>query len=149
MEEAVLEQFRAFLHKRSLRATDVRKSIVRAILARNGHFDIEEIVHDVRAQGTEVSRSTIYRAVPLLKEAGIIQSTVKTGHRCRYEAAAGHEHHDHLICTSCGKIVAFQFEAFEMLQRELASKYGFKLTDHSHELFGVCTDCQRHSKKLD
>jgi Fur family ferric uptake transcriptional regulator len=141
MEEA-LEQFREFLHKRSLRATNVREGIVRAILARNAHFDIEEIFHDIRARGVNASRATVYRALPLLKEAGIIQSTVKTDDRCRYETAAGREHHDHLICTSCGKIVAFQFEAFEMLQREVAAKHGFKLTDHSHQLFGVCTECQ-------
>jgi Fur family ferric uptake transcriptional regulator len=144
--EKVLEQFRDFLHQRSLRATDVREGIVRAIIAKDGHFDIEEIVHDMRAQGIDASRATVYRALPLLKEAGIIQTTVKSGDRPRYESMAGHEHHDHLVCTSCGKIVPFQFEAFEVLQREVAAKYGFNLTGHSHELLGVCKDCQRNSK---
>jgi Fur family ferric uptake transcriptional regulator len=143
--EAVLAQFRDFLHQHSLRATDVRESIVRAILSRDGHFDIDELVHDMRARGIETSRATVYRVLPLLKQAGIIQSTVKTGDRCRYEAAAGSQHHDHMVCTSCGKIVAFQFEAFEMLQREVASKHGFRLTGHSHELFGLCEDCQNKS----
>lgn len=145
MDEA-LAQFGEFLHQRSLRVTDVREGIVRAILARNGHFDVDEIVREMRAQGLEASRATVYRALPLLKAAGIIQSTVRTGDRSRYETAAGKEHHDHLICTACGKIVAFQFEAFEVLQREVASKYGFKLTEHSHELFGLCRGCQRRSK---
>jgi Fur family ferric uptake transcriptional regulator len=139
--EAILAQFRDFLHQHSLRATDVREGIVRAILARDGHFDVDELVRDMHAQGIEASRATIYRALPLLKKAGILQSTVKTGDRGRYETAAG-QHHDHLVCTDCGKVVAFQFEAFEILQREVASKHGFELTSHSHELFGICEDCR-------
>ncbi len=145
--EEVLAQFREFLHGRSLRATNVRQGILRAIIAREGHFAIDELVRDLRAQGLEASRATVYRALPLFAEAGIIQSTSKSGDRRCYESAVGRQHHDHLICTSCGKIVDFQFEAFEILQREVASKHGFKLTGHSHELLGICQDCQYGSKQ--
>ncbi len=140
--QRVMERFRDFLHDRSLRATDLREGIVRAALARRGHFDIDELVADLTAQGVDASRATVYRALPLLMKAGIIQQTVSPGERRRYEAAVGQEHHDHLLCTRCGKLVEFQFEAFEVLQREVASKYGFRLTGHSHELFGVCAQCE-------
>ena len=140
--EEVVAQFREFLHERSLRSTDVREGILRAILVREGHFDIDELVRDLRARGLEASRATVYRALPLFAEAGFIQSTLKSGDRRCYESTFRQEHHDHLVCTSCGKIVDFHFEAFEMLQREVASKHGFKLTGHSHELFGLCQDCQ-------
>lgn len=145
--EDVLTQFREFLHGRSLRATDVREGILKAILARDGHFDIDELVRDVREQGFEASRATVYRALPLFEEAGIIQSTIRSGDRRCYESTVRQEHHDHLFCTSCGKIVDFQFEAFEMLQREVASKHGFRLTGHAHELYGVCRDCQSGSRQ--
>lgn len=142
MNEA-LDQFREFLHQRSLRVTDVREAIVRAALAREGHFDIEELTQDVQAQGMDASRATVYRALPLLMEAGIIQPTMVSGEKRRYEAAFGHEHHDHLVCSRCGKVVEFHFEAFEMLQHDLAAKYGFELTAHFHELIGVCADCRK------
>jgi Fur family ferric uptake transcriptional regulator len=138
-----LDRFREVLHQRSLRMTDVREAIVRAALARRGHFDIEELTRDVQVQGVDASRATVYRALPLLMEAGIIQPTMLSGEKKRYEAAFGHEHHDHLICSRCGKVVEFHFEAFEMLQRDLAAKYGFELVAHYHELIGVCGDCQR------
>lgn len=141
--EPVLKQFRSFLHQRSLRATDVRKAIVTAILAHKGHFDIETLVRDLRAKGIDASRATVYRSLPLLREAGIIHSTVQPGDRRTYESAVGHDHHDHLICTRCDKVVEFQFEAFEVLQREVAAKYGFTLTDHAHALYGLCPDCRR------
>lgn len=139
--------FEAFLHQHSLRATDVRKAIVKAILAHEGHFDIETLVRDLRAKGIDASRASVYRSLPLLREAGIIHSTVQAGERRTYESAVGHDHHDHLICTRCEKMVEFHFEAFEVLQREVAAKYGFTLTDHSHELYGLCSVCRRKGRR--
>lgn len=142
MEEA-LTRFRDVVHRQSLRMTDVREAIVKAALARKGHFDVEELTRDVQQQhGVDASRATVYRALPLLLEAGIIQPTVLSGERRRYEAAYGKDHHDHLICSRCDKVIEFHFEAFEMLQRDLAAKYGFELTAHVHELIGICSDCK-------
>jgi Fur family ferric uptake transcriptional regulator len=140
--QQALDQFRSFLHGRLLRVTNLREGIVKAALAKKGHFDIDDLVVDLRAQGVDASKATVYRALPLLLEAGIIQPTISPGERQRYEAAVGQEHHDHLVCTRCGRVVEFQFEAFEVLQREVASKYGFRLTGHSHQLLGVCPSCQ-------
>lgn len=139
---AAIEQFRGFLRGRALRVTEVREAIVRAVLLRGEHFSVEELVLDLRGQGIDASRATVYRALPLLMEAGIVQPTMLSGDRRSYEAAFGKAHHDHLICSGCGKVVEFHFEAFEMLQRDLAAKYGFRLTAHFHELIGLCGTCQ-------
>lgn len=143
----ILIQFRDFLHQRSLRVTNLREGIVKSIIARNGHFDIYDLVRDLHAQGIDASRATVYRTLPLLQEAGIIQSTVNAGERHHYETTAGREHHDHLICNACGKVTEFQLEAFEILQREVASKYGFTLTGHTHQLFGFCSECRSRFEK--
>ena len=58
-----------------------------------------------------------------------------------YETTFGREHHDHLLCGRCGKVIEFEFEAFEILQREVASKHGYRLESHYHELVGTCPDC--------
>jgi Fur family ferric uptake transcriptional regulator len=136
------EKFTAFLHGKALRATTVRESIVKAVMARKGHFHMDELLRDLSAQGVEASRATVYRVMPLLVKAGIVQPTVVSGKVHHYETAFGHKHHDHLICGECGKVVEFHFEAFEILQREVAAKHGFELTSHHHELIGVCPDCQ-------
>lgn len=141
--KAALERFRSFLHQRSLRSTDVREAIVQAAVGREGHFRVEELTEDARALGHDVSVATVYRALPLLVEAGIIQPTEVSGEHRHFEAVFGRKHHDHLICRHCHRVVEFQFEAFEMLQRELASKYDFVLVDHVHELIGVCAPCRR------
>jgi Fur family ferric uptake transcriptional regulator len=87
--------------------------------------------------------ATVYRTLPLLVESGLIQPTLlSAGERHFYEAAFERPHHDHLICTSCGKVVEFEFEAFEVLQRDVAERYGFRLSAHFHELLGQCADCR-------
>lgn len=139
-----LARFHEFLRGRSLRVTGVREGIVRAALARKGHFDVDELTADARAQGIDASRATVYRMLPLLLQAGLIHETVSHGASRRYEAAAG-QHHDHLVCTRCGRIVEFQFEAFAFLEREVAAKYGFALTGHSHTLLGECGACRSRS----
>jgi Fur family transcriptional regulator, ferric uptake regulator len=141
-ESAAIERFRAFLGERSLRFTAVREQVAAAVLRRRGHFDVDEVVAELRRGGLRASRATVYRALPLLEQAGLIAATVGRRERQRYERVLGRSHHDHLFCTRCQRLVEFEYEAFEVLQREVAEKYGFKLTGHSHQLFGLCPDCR-------
>ena len=53
------------------------------------------------------------------------------------------EHHDHMICTGCGRIVEFENDAIEAMQRQIALAHGFELTSHRMDLYGVCPRCQR------
>jgi len=138
-----MQQFREILHERSLRVTNVREAIVRAALSRDDHFRVEGLVEDVSRDGLEVSVATVYRAIPLLVDAGLIEPAEVSGEKRFYEASFGREHHDHLICQRCHTVVEFQFDAFAMLERELAVKYDFELTGHFHELIGVCGNCRR------
>ena len=142
MQEA-LESFRDFLHSRRLRMTDVRAAILRAALTRSDHFRVDDLVEELQTDGVEVSAATVYRALPLLVEAGIIEPTEISGDRRFYEVSFGREHHDHLICSGCGAVVEFQFEAFAMLERGIAAKYDFVLTGHFHELIGICATCRK------
>src|SRR5512133_2477663 len=99
-----LARFEEFLAPRGLRLTGARRAIVEAIFQRGGHFEIEELIQTLRARGIRGSRATVYRTVPLLTEAGLIQQAVVTGETRSYERALGREHHDHLVCTVCGKV---------------------------------------------
>jgi Fur family transcriptional regulator, ferric uptake regulator len=119
----------------------VRRAIVEAVMARRGHFPIDELIDDLRRRGVHGSRATVYRTLPLLVEAGIVQRGVVTAESVSYETAAGHPHHDHLVCARCGLVVEFELEAFEILQREVAQRHGFRLQAHHHELVGTCPRC--------
>jgi Fur family ferric uptake transcriptional regulator len=137
-----LERFARLLAQKDLRLTKARAAIVEAALAREGHFPIDDLVQDLRRRGIRGSKATVYRALPLLTEAGILQPAVAQGDARRYEAAFGREHHDHLVCRGCGKVVEFEYEAIEILQREVAARHGFTLEAHQHQLFGRCEACR-------
>lgn len=140
--ERALQQFGRFLAERSLRLTGARAAIVEAALERQGHFPIEDLVTDLRRRGIRGSKATVYRTLPLLTGAGIVQAAVISGDSRSYETSFGREHHDHLICRGCGKVVEFEFEAFEILQKEIAARHGFTLEGHLHQLVGQCRDCR-------
>lgn len=136
-----LERFERFLHGKELRLTEARAAIVEAALARAGHYPIEELISDLKRRGIRGSKATVYRTLPLLAEAGILQPAIVAGDARSYETTFGRQHHDHLLCGHCGKVVEFELEAFETLQRELAMRHGFRLEGHYHELVGSCPEC--------
>lgn len=139
-----LEAFERFLAKKSLRLTDARAAIVQAALERTGHYPIDDLIGDLKARGIRGSKATVYRTLPLLVEAGIVRAAIVAGDSRSYETTFGRSHHDHLVCARCSRVVEFEFEAFEILQREVAGRYGFRLDAHHHELVGTCPECLAH-----
>ncbi|WP_394833994.1 transcriptional repressor [Pendulispora rubella] len=143
-----VERFRAVLYGRDLRMTSVREAIVRAALEYDGHFHVQELARVLQERGLrDASVATVYRAMPLLVEAGIVQpALVSAGDEQRYEAAFERPHHDHLVCTQCGDVVEFHDEVLETLQRVIAERYGYELTGHVHELLGCCPKCRKKKR---
>lgn len=141
--ERALGSFRRALKRKRLRFSSVREAIARAALAYDGHFEVNDLMRVLtNANVKDAHLATVYRTLPLLVEAGLIQhALLSSGERRFYERAFERPHHDHLICVDCHKIVEFEFEAFEVLQRDIATRYRFELLDHVHELLGRCADC--------
>lgn len=139
-----LDQLRAVVQQKDLKNSQVREAIARAALDHGGHFTVEDLVRVLRRQGLKnVHVATVYRAIPLLVESGLIQAALLTqGDTQHFERSFEREHHDHLICSSCGALVEFHSEALEAMQREIAIRYGYTLDSHVHELRGLCASCQ-------
>jgi Fur family ferric uptake transcriptional regulator len=141
-----LEHFRALLHehmvKRGLRSTDQRRLIVETFFAAPNHVSIEELLAQVRQKDSRVGYATVYRTLKLLTECGVAFERKFGDGLTRYELADEASHHDHLICVECGKIIEFEEPKIEELQEEIASRYGFVLKTHKHEMYGTCSDCQ-------
>jgi Fur family transcriptional regulator, ferric uptake regulator len=141
---AAEENLARHLKEKGLRLTTERQKLLEVILSMQGHFSPEEVLSKVKTKKASVSRATIYRLLPVLVEAELIQqSLLSTEGQTHFEVTWNKAHHDHLICTSCHKIIEFQHNAIEVLQREVANKYGFILDHHVMELMGRCRDCRR------
>ena len=141
-----LEHFRALLHehmeKRGLRSTDQRRLIVETFFKVPNHISIEELLAEVRQQDKRVGYATVYRTLKLLTECGVAFERKFGDGLTRYELADESSHHDHLICVDCGRIVEFEEPKIEELQEKIASRHGFLLKSHKHEMYGSCPDCQ-------
>lgn len=142
--ERGLERFRSVLRSRDLKLSKVRDAVARCALQRSGHFCVEDLVRAVQADGIrEAHLATVYRAMPLLVDAGLVQATAAPGDSQQYEVVFEREQHHHLLCLECGRMLEFHSPALEALQEEIASRYGFKLDGRASELHGRCKECRK------
>lgn len=139
-----IEHFRETLQVQGKRLTDERRELMRTICAIEGHFRPEDLERILLTRGVTISLPTIYRNLPVLIEAGIIRRTDAQDAQegSQYEHIWGHEHHDHLVCVRCRKLIEFQYPAIDALQEVVAREHGFELINHRLELLGVCADCK-------
>ena len=106
-----------------------------------GHFEPEELLLRLRNKGLTVSRASVYRTLPLLVESGVIEEAIYKDRKTRYERCMEKQHHDHMICTSCGRIIEFVSQPIETLQEEVCRRYGFLPYSHTLEIRGLCHEC--------
>lgn len=143
----LIRRFREYLAQQGLKYTRPREIILLTFFRTEGHVAADELFDLVRQREEGVGFATVHRTLKLLVDAGFALEHRFGGRLRRYEPALKRDHHDHLICTSCDKIVEFEEERIEKLQEEVAARFGFEITDHNLELFGVCGDCQKAGKK--
>ena len=134
--------FRKYLERRGLKLTAERQAVFDQLFARHEHVEADEILVRLRARGKKISRATIYRTLELLVDSGIV-GRVRIGEiGYRYERLRAGEHHDHLICNECGRVIEFFEPRIESLQDEVCDRYGFLSISHSHQMRGICRQCR-------
>lgn len=140
---AAIGRFADFCDSRGLRLTAQRRLVVEIFFRAEGHLSAEEIYHRVKEVEARIGPATVYRTLKLLREAGLAHGMSAGDGLARYEPPSGKGHHDHLICRGCGRIVEFENDQIEALQKKVAERHGFVVTDHRLELYGVCGACRR------
>jgi Fur family ferric uptake transcriptional regulator len=141
--EAEKEIFVEHIKTAGLRRTDQRDLILDIFLSTEEHLTSEDLYSLVHKKDPTVGLTTIYRTLKLLTEAGLAREVRFGDNKTYYEHHYNHEHHDHMICTNCGKVIEFFSPEIEDLQDEMADKFNFRPTHHSLRLWGICADCQR------
>jgi Fur family transcriptional regulator, ferric uptake regulator len=137
------EVFLKHIQKQGLKRTTQRDLILDVFLRTEGHVSGEDLYGLVRAQDPTVGQTTVYRTLRLLTEAGLAREVRFGDGRAHYEHNYKHEHHDHMICKDCGKIIEFYSPELEAIQDAMAAKHKFELTSHLLRMIGVCADCRR------
>jgi Fur family transcriptional regulator, ferric uptake regulator len=137
------EIFLEHIQKSGLRRTAQRDLIMEIFLRTEEHLTSEDLYWLVQKDDATVGHTTVYRTLKLLTEAGLAREVRFGDNKTYYEHHYNHDHHDHMICTECGKVIEFLSQAIESLQDEMADKLGFRPTHHSLRMWGVCSECQK------
>jgi Fur family ferric uptake transcriptional regulator len=137
------EIFGKYLSRHNLRDTPQRELILDTFLKREEHVSAEQLYDIVKKRDPSIGQATVYRNLKLFSEAGLAREVDFGDGVTRYEHSYNHPHHDHLICRGCGKTLEVVNSVIEELQKSLAEKYGFELTDHSLYLYGYCANCRK------
>jgi len=141
-----LDIFRKYLERRGLKLTTERRALFDEVFARHEHVEADELLVRLRAKHKKISRATIYRTLELLADSGVVGKLRIGEAGYRYERLRAGDHHDHLICRECGRVVEFYEPRIEQLQDEVCERYGFILLDHNHQMRGICRSCRPRQK---
>lgn len=133
----------AALSEHGHRAGGARTAVVDALGRRGGCVDADELVAALRRDGKRVGVASVYRALSLLVELGLLQRVPVAGGSARYELVGpGGDHHHHLVCDDCGATVPFEDDALERAIGRLSSRTAYAVQAHDVTLHGTCPDCQ-------
>src|SRR5678816_1292870 len=99
-----------------------------------------------KKQDPTVGQTTVYRTLKLLTEAGLAREVRFGDGRAHFEHNYKHQHHDHMICSECGKIIEFFSAELEAIQDQMAAKHKFEVTQHLLRIIGICAECRRAKK---
>jgi Fur family ferric uptake transcriptional regulator len=136
------EAFRASLRAHNLPVTRQRDVIADIVLGSDRHHSVEEVATELRARGAKAGLATVYRTMELLVKSGlVVERDFGEGFR-RYESARDIPHHEHLLCTRCGRVTEFRDERLERMTSVVAETRGYLRESHRLVIYGICDDCQ-------
>ena len=135
----VLEEY---ISENNLKITKQRRTVLKIFLECNNHVSVEELYNIVLKTEPKIGLATVYRTLALLTKSGLALEMDFGDGQKRYESSYKSVHHDHMVCTECGKILEFNHPLIEKYQEEVAMEKNFKITSHKLDLFGLCQDCK-------
>jgi Fur family transcriptional regulator, ferric uptake regulator len=106
------------------------------------HLSAEDVYKELLSQEEEIGLATVYRVLTQFEAAGLVCRRHFESGQSVFELNSG-DHHDHLVCVKCGKIVEFVDSMIEERQTTIAADHDFRIEDHSLVVYGVCSSCQQ------
>lgn len=130
------------IREHGYKLTPQRHAVLRVIASTHGHLTPEAIFEKVHQENPDIGLVTIYRTLSLLSELNLV-CHVHAADGCRsYMMRRPTEHHHHLICSRCGRVVDFTSCSLQEIERRLAKETGFGIEGHLLEFYGLCPSCR-------
>ena len=141
MASEELDVLENYISKHNLKITHQRRAVLKIFLESEKHVSAEELYNTISKLEPKIGLATVYRTLALLTKSGLASEMDFGDGQKRYEHCYMHEHHDHMVCTECGKIIEFNHPLIEKFQEEVAAQSNFTITSHKLDLIGTCSDC--------
>jgi len=146
----MLSEWKEIFKEKGLRWTLPREMVLDVLSKTTGHLSGEDIYLSIHQKCTTVGIATVYRTLELLTDIGIVHKFEFGDGKSRYELVGDgmKEHHHHLVCIKCGKIINYsefideEKEFIEGLEKKLSEKYHFQIKSHEIYFYGFCQDCK-------
>lgn len=137
-----LKNFKKQVSKIGLKNSIQKDYILKVLYFSKKHLTAEEISNEIKSiYNVSIGIATVYRAMKFFHDMKLVNQLDIGDGILRYELNLT-EHHDHLICTNCGKIIEFNNDLIELNQIKIATKNNFILKEHVMTIYGLCEDCQ-------
>lgn len=135
--------FRRFLKRQGLKFTPERATILEAVLHKDGVFEAEDLVDDLRHAGRSASKATIYRTLKHLIEAGIIAEVLIDSKQARYQLSFGRKPTGHLVCVETGRIIEFDNPAMVALRDRVCREFGYDPVGFQFTVYGISPQAKK------
>ena len=135
------EQFIKLFEKDRIDRFEDRLAVLELFLGSEHHVTVSELAALARQAGHRFNDEFVLETIELMCRYGFAQANHFDNGQVRYEHRHLGQHHDHLICTKCQKIIEFEDADIEQLQLKVAAAYGFHMLQHRMELYGICRQC--------
>lgn len=135
-----MDRFKSYLESQGLKFTSQRKVIAEVFFKNaEGHASLNELLATSQATKKSIGYATVYRTMKLMTESGVaLEHKFADTDQSLYEPNIEGDHHDHIICLTCGRIVEFEDDAIEVRQEMVAKSRGFEVRHHRHEIYADC-----------
>ena len=131
------------LKSTGLKATLPRLKILEIFqTGKQRHMTAEDVFRVLLEERSDIGLATVYRVLTQFEQAAILSRRHFESGKSVYELNEG-SHHDHFVCTNCGRVEEFYDAEIEQRQQAVATEKGWKLMDHSMALYGLCSDCNK------
>ncbi len=138
------DQVHLILRQAGLRHAEARERVIELLAAEPCALSAVEIKATLEARGQRVGLASIYRALELLNEHGLVERVAVGPGLARFERSlpGGEHHHHHLVCEECGRLVAFDDPTLERAISGVSKRLGARVDHHEVLLRGACQDCE-------
>ena len=142
-KESVIALCQKKLKDEGLKITKQRQMIIDYVIRSSDHVSCDQMYLDLVSQHLNIGRATVFRTIGVLDKHNLVSSIFLRNGTKVYECQLIKDHHDHMICILCQRIIEFQSDIIEDEQERIVDTRNFVALWHSHQIFGYCAKCSK------